>query len=93
MEMKRLNLKLAAAVMAAAGAVGAVATRDGGGRAVRSAAGVPHGFLRAPGHPWADGKLDYLKLVNERDGGVNGVKITYEECETAYATDRGVEML
>src|SRR5690606_40175651 len=37
------------------------------------------------------GKLDYLKLVNARDGGVNGVKIVYEECETAYATDRGVE--
>lgn len=43
------------------------------------------------GIPWADGKMDYLKLVNERDGGVNGVKIIYEECETAYATDRGVE--
>ncbi len=43
------------------------------------------------GIPWADGKQDYLKLVNERDGGVNGVKIVYEECETAYATDRGVE--
>src|SRR3546814_17226380 len=43
------------------------------------------------GIPWADGKLDYLKLVNARDGGVNGVKITYEECETSYATDRGVE--
>ena len=43
------------------------------------------------GIPWADGKLDYLKLINARDGGVNGVKITYEECETAYATDRGVE--
>src|SRR3546814_11231945 len=43
------------------------------------------------GIPWADGKLDYLKLVNARDGGVNGVKITYEECETAYATDRGVD--
>lgn len=43
------------------------------------------------GIPWADGKMDYLKLVNERDGGVNGVKIVYEECETAYATDRGVE--
>ena len=26
-----------------------------------------------------------------RDGGINGVKITYEECETGYATDRGVE--
>ncbi len=43
------------------------------------------------GVPWADGFVDYLKLVNERDGGVNGVKISYEECETGYATDRGVE--
>ncbi|MGX9934480.1 ABC transporter substrate-binding protein [Advenella kashmirensis] len=43
------------------------------------------------GIPWADGKIDYLKLVNARDGGINGVKIAYEECETAYATDRGVE--
>ncbi len=43
------------------------------------------------GIPWADGKQDYLRLINERDGGVNGVKIVYEECETAYATDRGVE--
>ncbi|MYN13014.1 ABC transporter substrate-binding protein [Pusillimonas sp. TS35] len=43
------------------------------------------------GIPWADGKMDYLKLVNERDGGINGVKIVYEECETAYATDKGVE--
>jgi branched-chain amino acid transport system substrate-binding protein len=42
------------------------------------------------GVPWANGYVDYLKLVNER-GGVNGVKITYEECETGYATDRGVE--
>jgi branched-chain amino acid transport system substrate-binding protein len=43
------------------------------------------------GVPWADGFVDYLKLVNERDGGINGVKIAYEECETGYATDRGVE--
>ena len=43
------------------------------------------------GVPWANGKQDYLKLVNARDGGVNGVKLTYEECETGYATDRGVE--
>jgi branched-chain amino acid transport system substrate-binding protein len=43
------------------------------------------------GVPWADGFVDYLKLVNERDGGVNGIKIAYEECETGYATDRGVE--
>jgi branched-chain amino acid transport system substrate-binding protein len=43
------------------------------------------------GVPWADGFIDYLNLVNERDKGMNGVKITYEECETGYATDRGVE--
>ena len=30
-------------------------------------------------------------LINARDGGINGVKITFEECETGYATDRGVE--
>ena len=43
------------------------------------------------GVPWANGFIDYLNLVSERDGGVGGVKITYEECETGYATDRGVE--
>jgi len=43
------------------------------------------------GIPWADGKQDYLKLVNARDGGVNGVKITFEECETAYDAAKGVE--
>ena len=43
------------------------------------------------GTPWANGKQDYIKMVNARDGGINGVKITFEECETGYATDRGVE--
>ena len=51
----------------------------------RTGAYAPNGI------PWADGKQDYLKMINARDGGINGVKITFEECETAYATDRGVE--
>ena len=42
------------------------------------------------GIPWADGKQDYIKLVNAK-GGINGVKIAYEECETAYDTAKGVE--
>ncbi len=42
------------------------------------------------GTPFANGFADYLKLTNAR-GGINGVKVIYEECETAYATDRGVE--
>ncbi len=42
------------------------------------------------GVPFANGYVDYLKLTNAR-GGVNGVKVSFEECETGYATDRGVE--
>ncbi|KJS74584.1 MAG: ABC transporter permease [Comamonadaceae bacterium BICA1-1] len=40
--------------------------------------------------PFANGFADYMKLVNAR-GGINGVQTLVEECETAYATDRGVE--
>jgi len=42
------------------------------------------------GTPWANGFVDYLKLVNVK-GGINGVKIAYEECETGYDTARSVE--
>jgi branched-chain amino acid transport system substrate-binding protein len=42
------------------------------------------------GTPWANGFVDYLKLVNAK-GGINGVKIAYEECETGYDTARSVE--
>ncbi|MFL5104881.1 MAG: ABC transporter substrate-binding protein, partial [Xanthobacteraceae bacterium] len=57
---------------------------------------IPHLVYRtgayAPnGIPFANGVADYYKLVNERDGGINGVKIVFEECDTGYATDRGVE--
>ncbi|MCP5424190.1 MAG: ABC transporter substrate-binding protein [Gammaproteobacteria bacterium] len=37
------------------------------------------------------GFIDYINLLNERDGGINGVKITYEECETEYKPDRALE--
>src|SRR4026208_2411235 len=43
------------------------------------------------GVPFANGYVDYLKLINAREGGINGVRITWEECEFGYATDRGVE--
>ena len=35
--------------------------------------------------------IDYWNMINERDGGINGVKLVPEECETGYATDKGVE--
>jgi len=42
------------------------------------------------GTQWANGFVDYLKLVNVK-GGINNVKISYEECETGYDTARSVE--
>src|SRR5678816_1950338 len=42
------------------------------------------------GTPWANGYVDYLKLVNAQ-GGINGVQIIFEECETGYDTARSVE--
>jgi branched-chain amino acid transport system substrate-binding protein len=49
------------------------------------------GPYAAGGTGFFGGFIDYLKLINERDGGVNGVKLTYSECETEYVVERGVE--
>ncbi|MEE9334106.1 MAG: ABC transporter substrate-binding protein [Granulosicoccaceae bacterium] len=43
------------------------------------------------GTPFADGYADYFNMLNERDGGIGGVKIIVEECETGYNTQKGVE--
>jgi branched-chain amino acid transport system substrate-binding protein len=45
----------------------------------------------ANGAPYADGYADYFTLLNERDGGIGGVKASVPECETAYNTEKGVE--
>src|SRR5215510_6940402 len=55
------------------------------GLVYRTGAYAPNGV------PFANGRADYFALLNARDGGINGVKIAYEECETGYATDSGVE--
>ena len=43
------------------------------------------------GIPIANGMHDYFTMLNERDGGINGVKIRVAECETGYDTQKGVE--
>jgi branched-chain amino acid transport system substrate-binding protein len=43
------------------------------------------------GIPIANGMHDYFTMLNERDGGIGGVKLALEECETGYDTKRGVE--
>ena len=43
------------------------------------------------GTKYYGGMIDYLNYVNLKEGGVGGVKLAYEECETEYKNDRGVE--
>ena len=49
------------------------------------------GPYAAGGAPFADGYADYFTLINERDGGIGGVKTKVIECETGYNTEKGVE--
>ncbi|MFL6713807.1 MAG: ABC transporter substrate-binding protein, partial [Sulfurifustis sp.] len=49
------------------------------------------GPFAGSGIPIANGMHDYLAMLNERDGGIGGVKLAIEECETGYDTKKGVE--
>jgi branched-chain amino acid transport system substrate-binding protein len=87
MRLKLLALSLAAA-MAAPVAVSAAQAEDG--------IYVPlftyrTGAFAGSGIPIANGMADYLNMLNERDGGIGGVKLIVEECETGYDTKKGVE--
>ena len=66
--------------VAAAGAqfLPILGVREGAGRLTQDTA-MTNGFI------------DYLTLLNERDGGINGVPLVWEECETVWDVTRGVE--
>jgi branched-chain amino acid transport system substrate-binding protein len=49
------------------------------------------GAYAPSGIPIANGFVDYFSLLNERDGGINGIRVAWEECETQYDTKQGVE--
>ena len=48
------------------------------------------GPYAAGGSGYFGGAIDYFTLVN-LNGGINGVKLQWEECETEYNASRGVE--
>ena len=52
---------------------------------------VREGAQRAVQIPRADGYIAYLTLLNARDGGINGVPLVWEECETVWDVTRTVE--
>ncbi|HKW38362.1 MAG TPA: ABC transporter substrate-binding protein, partial [Burkholderiales bacterium] len=43
------------------------------------------------GIPIANGMHDYFNMLNARDGGIGGVKVVVQECETGYKNEKGVE--
>jgi branched-chain amino acid transport system substrate-binding protein len=43
------------------------------------------------GIPIANGMRDYLTMLDQRDGGIGGVPVAIEECETGYDTKKGIE--
>jgi branched-chain amino acid transport system substrate-binding protein len=50
------------------------------------------GVNRSTGIPLTDGYIAYFALLNARDGGINGVPLSWEECETVFPDiDRGIE--
>jgi branched-chain amino acid transport system substrate-binding protein len=49
------------------------------------------GAYASSGIPVWGGFIDYLTYVNDVEGGVSGVKLVSEECETEWAAERGVE--
>ena len=89
MRLKRTALTGLGAVIAVTSLYAANVAAEGEqyfpGFTYRTGAYAPNGI------PTANGVRDYYALLNERDGGINGVKIVYEECEFQYNTKQGVE--
>ena len=78
---------LAAAVLS--GLVGVTAVAAAGAQFL-PILGVREGANRFIQILFANGFIDYVTLLNERDGGINGVPLAWEECETVYDVARGV---
>lgn len=85
-------MKFIKTVLLASAFVGAVSTA---GSAAAQEQYIPLlsyrvGPYAAGGTGFYGGVIDYFNLVN-MNGGINGVKLVWEECETEYNASRGVE--
>ena len=83
---------LAAALAVAASIVAATSvSAQSAGTQFMGILGYRVGPYGPNGAAFFTGFIDYLTLVNERDGGINGVKLSWEECETEYNNTKGLE--
>jgi branched-chain amino acid transport system substrate-binding protein len=49
------------------------------------------GPYASTGIPIWGGDIDYFRYINEVEGGINGVKLFWDECETGWQEEKGVE--
>jgi len=91
MTLKRTALGIAAAALAFGALSGVPASAQQQDTIVIVHNTYRTGAFSGSGIPVADGVRDYFTMLNNRDGGIGGVRITFEECETQYDTRRSVE--
>jgi branched-chain amino acid transport system substrate-binding protein len=89
--MKHLKTLLIALVAVIGSGVWLPAAAQLAGTQFIGITGYRVGPYGANGAAFFTGFIDYLNLVNERDGGINGVKLSWEECETEYNNAKGLE--
>jgi branched-chain amino acid transport system substrate-binding protein len=82
---------LGAALVIAVGAPAAITTANAADGIYVPLLSYRTGPYAGSGVPSANGMADYLHMLNERDGGIGGVKVVADECETGYDTKKGVE--
>ncbi|MEM9350889.1 MAG: ABC transporter substrate-binding protein [Pseudomonadota bacterium] len=83
--MKHFTTMAAAAVLAVSGVAAAAESLYVPNLSYRT------GPFASTGIPLMNGQKDYMEMLNARDGGIGGIKIDFEECETGYSTEKGVE--
>lgn len=49
------------------------------------------GAYASSGIPIWAGIIDYFTYLNEAEGGINGVKLVWDECETEWGVEKGLE--
>ena len=49
------------------------------------------GAYASSGIPVWAGMIDYLRYINEVEGGIDGVKLVWRECETEWTAEKGIE--
>ena len=88
---KPFKRSLAAALAGLAAAAAAHQTLAGSNEQFFPLATYRVGAYASSGIPVWAGMIDYLRYINDVEGGINGVKLVWQECETEWTAEKGIE--